>query len=242
LADRLIQLGQKKAVIFYNPASPFTHSLREDLRQSFTLKGGTILKEFTNLSDPNFDAEKAIQAIEKMGETAIILAPDGGVTNSQENAVKMIAANQNRNWIAATWGLYTEETLQAAAKLPSFEKLFIPATWHPLTSPDPEFPKLSERLWGGGINVRTVLAYDAARALIKAIALQCKINPLAKGCTPSFPILLLKLRVQLELSSLMNMAIGSIYPVNWFISYPVPNPYLVLRLSLFNLLQPTQQA
>jgi branched-chain amino acid transport system substrate-binding protein len=174
LADRLIQVGQKKAVIFYNPASPFTHSFREDFRQAFTSNGGSVIKEFTNLANPIFDAEKAIQEIEKLGETAIVLAPDGGVTNAQENAVNMIAANQNRHWIAATWGLYTEKTLQTAAKLPSFEKLFIPVTWHPFTSPNAQFSKLSEQLWGGGVNARTALAYDAARTLIKAIELQDK--------------------------------------------------------------------
>lgn len=42
--------------------------------------------------------------------------------------------------------------------------------WHILANPDAEFPKAASQLWGGEVNWRTAMAYDAAVALIGAIA------------------------------------------------------------------------
>jgi eukaryotic-like serine/threonine-protein kinase len=57
-------------------------------------------------------------------------------------------------------------------QLKSFEKLVTSSSWHPLTSPDRTFADNAQKLWGGSINHRTALAYDAARVLIEAIETQ----------------------------------------------------------------------
>ncbi|HEY9743916.1 MAG TPA: receptor ligand binding family protein, partial [Coleofasciculaceae cyanobacterium] len=40
---------------------------------------------------------------------------------------------------------------------------------HILGNPKAEFPKAANQLWGGEVNWRTAMAYDAAKALIAAI-------------------------------------------------------------------------
>ena len=81
----------------------------------------------------------------------------------------MIKANNDRNWIVGPWTLYDPRTLELATKLKSVEKLALSVFWHPLTSFDKKFPQNVEKLWGGPVNTRSALTYDAARTLIKAL-------------------------------------------------------------------------
>lgn len=68
--------------------------------------------------------------------------------------------------------MYSPKTLEAASKLPSFEKFAVATSWNPLNSPNPKFPEDTRKLWVGNVSHRTALTYDAAKTLIKAIEMQ----------------------------------------------------------------------
>ena len=174
LADQLISVGEKKVAVFYNPNSPFSASLWEEFKEQFEAKGGTTFRSPNNydLSKKNFNAEAAIKEVDKLGKTALLVVPDGQVTNSVENALEMIKFNNNRNWIVGPWTLYETRTLELAKRLKSVDKLGISIFWHPLASFDKKFPQNAEKLWGGQVNTRSALTYDAARTLIKALEMQ----------------------------------------------------------------------
>ncbi len=176
LVNYLLKVGQKEVVGFYNPHSPFTASLWEEFTRILESQGGKaiIINEFYDLSKNDFNAEKAIKAVDRTGKNAMALIPDGQVTNSLQNAIEMIKANNDRHWIVGPWTLYDLRTLQAAKQLKSVEKLAISVFWHPLTSFDKKFPENAEKLWGGPVNSRSALTYDAARTLIKALEMQEK--------------------------------------------------------------------
>jgi ABC-type branched-subunit amino acid transport system substrate-binding protein len=174
LVNQLLSVGRKKVAVFYNPDSPFSYSLWEQFTEQFEAKGGKTyrLRNYENLSKNDFNAEAAIEEVEKAGIKAIALFPDGQVTNSVENAIEMIKANGDRNWIVGPWTLYEPRTLEVAKELKSVEKLGISVFWHPLISFDKKFPQNAEKLWGGPVNTRSALTYDAARTLIKALEMQ----------------------------------------------------------------------
>ncbi|MEG4817872.1 bifunctional serine/threonine-protein kinase/ABC transporter substrate-binding protein [Microcoleus sp. K5-D4] len=174
LVNQLLLVDEKKAAVFYNPNSPFSASLWEEFKKQFEAKGGSTfrLSNYYDLSKNNFNAEAAIQKVEKTGRTALLVIPDGQVTNSLENAIEMIKANGDRNWIVGPWTLYEPRTLEVAKQLKSIEKLGISLFWHPLASFDKKFPVNAEKLWGGPVNTRSALTYDAARTLIKALEMQ----------------------------------------------------------------------
>ncbi|MEG4440265.1 bifunctional serine/threonine-protein kinase/ABC transporter substrate-binding protein [Microcoleus sp. AT9_B5] len=174
LVNQLIAVGEKKAAVFYNPNSPFSASLWEEFKKQFETQGGTNfrLSNYYDLSKNNFNAEAAIKEVEKAGKTALLVIPDGQVTNSLENAIEMIKANGDRNWIVGPWTLYEQRTLEVAKQLKSVEKLGVSVFWHPLISFDKKFPHNAEKLWGGPVNTRSALTYDAARTLIKALEMQ----------------------------------------------------------------------
>jgi len=174
LVNQLLSVKKKKVAVFYNPDSPFSYSLWEQFTKQFEAKGGQTfrLRNYNNLSKNDFSAEAAIEEVEKAGIKAIAVFPDGQVTNSVENALEMIKANGDRNWIVGPWTLYEPRTLEVGKKLKSVEKLGISVFWHPLISFDKKFPQNAEKLWGGPVNTRSALTYDAARTLIKALEMQ----------------------------------------------------------------------
>lgn len=174
LVEQLISVGEKKVAVFYNPNSPFSASLWEEFQQQFKSKGGKTFRisNYYDLSKNNFNAAAAIKEVEKLGKIALLVVPDGQVTNSVENALEMIKFNNNRNWIVGPWTLYETRTLELAKQLKSVDKLGISVFWHPLASFDKKFPQNAEKLWGGQVNTRSALTYDASRTLIKALEMQ----------------------------------------------------------------------
>ncbi|MCC3501588.1 MAG: protein kinase [Microcoleus sp. PH2017_19_SFW_U_A] len=162
LVNQLIKVGAKKVAVFYNPNSPFSASLWEEFKKQFEAQGGSTFRTSNyDLSKNDFNAEAAIKEVEKAGITALAVFPDGQVTKAGENAIEMIKINNNRNWMVGPWTLYD-----------SVEKLAVSVFWHPLISFDKKFPVNAEKLWGGPVNTRSALTYDAAKTLIKSLELQ----------------------------------------------------------------------
>ena len=174
LVNQLISVDWKKVAVFYNPNSPFSASLWEEFKKQFEALGGTTFRinNYYDLSKNNFNAPAAIAEVEKEGKIAILVIPDGQVTSSLENALEMIKANNDRNWIVGPWTLYETRTLELAKQLKSVNKLGVSVFWHPLISFDKNFPQNAEKLWGGPVNTRSALTYDAARTLIQALEMQ----------------------------------------------------------------------
>ncbi|MEG4292500.1 bifunctional serine/threonine-protein kinase/ABC transporter substrate-binding protein [Microcoleus sp. C2C3] len=190
LADYLLAQNQTQAAILYNPGSPFGASFVEDYTNYFRDVGGGEIVGIRNfdLLRRDFNAEKAIEEIQAKGETAIVLVPDPHHTRSLDSAFEIIKLNADRNWIAGAWMLMCPQMLEFASQQPQnlLEKLIFSVGWHPLNSPDRAFPqqvrslwaeegntrKQVRSLWAEEGNTRIASAYDAARALIKALEMQ----------------------------------------------------------------------
>ncbi|MEG4499200.1 bifunctional serine/threonine-protein kinase/ABC transporter substrate-binding protein [Microcoleus sp. F10-C6] len=166
--------GSKNAAGFYCPEIQATSSLWEEFRKQFRQAGGNILSitEF-NLCKKNFNVELALQEIERTEKTAIVLSTSH-VPDAVKNAMALIKANGDRNWVVGTGGIYSQKTLETASQLPSFEKLVTSSSWHPLAAPNPNptFAENARKLWGGNVNHRSALTYDATLTLITAIEMQ----------------------------------------------------------------------
>ncbi|MFB2971459.1 ABC transporter substrate-binding protein [Aerosakkonema sp. BLCC-F183] len=169
LANYLItQVQQRKVAVFYNPKSSFSQSIRYEFHRSFRTIGGQVVKDF-DLSDPSFIADVAIEQAQKQGATALALLPDGQTSAyTFGNTLKAIKANRKGNLIVAGDTLYGSEILQLVGPEAS-SRLAVAVPWHHLSSPNREFSRSTEKLWGGEVSPRTALSYDAVMVLIKAI-------------------------------------------------------------------------
>lgn len=201
LADYLIANNQNKAAILYNQASPFCASFIEDYTKYFRdCLGGEIvwIRDF-DISQKNFNAQRAMKEIQANGETAIVLVPDAHVKTSLDNAFEIIKLNVDslgdcfapRNWIVGAWTLMMmgPEILELVSQQQQnlFKKLICSVGWHHLSSPNKEFAQQARLLWGQEGNTRVASAYDAARALIKALEMQPEPSRLGMQKTISHP-------------------------------------------------------
>ncbi|MEG4066673.1 bifunctional serine/threonine-protein kinase/ABC transporter substrate-binding protein [Microcoleus sp. Pol11C2] len=175
LAKYLREQNQTQVAILYNPRSPFGASFVKGYKNYFRRLGGTIVRiQDFDLFKKDFNTARAIEEIQRKGETAIVLVPDPHHSRTLDSAFEIIKLNGSRNWIVGAWMLMCPQMLELASGQPQklFKKLIFSVGWHPLNSPNPEFPQQARSLWGEEGNTRIASGYDAARALIKALEMQ----------------------------------------------------------------------
>jgi ABC-type branched-subunit amino acid transport system substrate-binding protein len=177
LANYLVNKArQQKAAVFYDSQSNYSNSLREQFRENFSGRGGQVIEKF-DLSDSLFNADAAIDRAQQKGATVLVLLPNSQ-TSSQAflHALKVIKTNQGRLGIVGGDSLYNSEILEMAGK-DAVNRLVVVVPWHRLSSPNPNFPKEAKSLWRVEVSCWcTAFAYDASRALIRALEKQQQPN------------------------------------------------------------------
>jgi branched-chain amino acid transport system substrate-binding protein len=158
-------LKKQKAAVFYNADSDYSKSLKNVFTTDIFSKGGEIAAEF-NLNDPGFNAAQAVNEALNQGAEVLMLAPNSEALNP---ALQVVQVNEGRLPLLAGDSVYKPETLQLGGRDAVGMVIAIP--WHILAHPDAKFPQAASQLWGGEVNWRTAMAYDAAKALIAAIAI-----------------------------------------------------------------------
>ena len=165
LAQYMLEnLQQKKVAIFYNSQSNYSESLKSEFTASVSLGGGEVVNTF-DLADANFNASDRYEEAVNSGAEAIMLAAN---TSALDKALQVVQVNRQKLSLLAGDDVYTPKTLQIAGERGENMVLAIP--WHIRNSPDNEFVLVAQKLWGGEVNWRSAMAYDAAQALITAIA------------------------------------------------------------------------
>ena len=175
-------LQLKKAVIFANPNSPYSNSIREIFTNQFEKLGGEVIrKPMIDLTATTFDAEKEV-AKSVYGDEAevVLLFPDTQSTGIAINIAKEISSRNERlrnspqnppiRQLKMLSGdtLYNNETLARGGK--DLEGLIIVIPWFRETLQAKPFAQASDKIWGGGISWRTATSYDATQAFIKTLS------------------------------------------------------------------------
>ena len=163
LAEYMLEELNQNVAVFYSSQSNYSKSLKSEFIAAVSLGGGRVVNTF-DLSDANFSvADRLEQAIDE-GAKVLMLAAN---TDTLDQALQVIQVNRQRLSLLAGDDVYTPKTLQVAGELAENMVLAIP--WHINSNPTAEFAQVATKLWGGAVNWRTAMAYDAAQALIAAI-------------------------------------------------------------------------
>ena len=173
LTDR-IQV--KQAAVLYNSASSYSTSMRDVFKTNLEQQGGTVVAEF-NFSQPNFDIVDVLKKIKNKEAKAIVLFPNSSGMNALETLDKtfLIAlVNQGELPLLGGDSLYKPRTLQLGRQ--NVVDMVLSVPWHTQNT-NSEFAATAKKLWGGKVNWRTILTYDATMALAKAI----ETNPTRTG-------------------------------------------------------------
>ena len=171
LADYMVtKLNKKQAAVFFNSQSTYSQSLKNEFIEALSQKGGKVSSDNTfDLSDSGFSAKRSLEQAIQRGAEVILLAPN---TDSLYKALAVAQANNKRLPLLGGDDVYGDRTLQDGGA--ATEGMVVAIAWHvdgTLTSAD--FRNQSIQLWGtAGVNWRTAMSYDAAKALITAIQRQ----------------------------------------------------------------------
>lgn len=160
----LTQLKKEKVIVFYNSASMYSKSLKDEFKNALFYAGkGKVLTEI-DLARPDFNAKASVEQGIKKGAEVIMLVPSSDVS---DRALQVVHINRRRLDLLAGDGFYSDKTLQIGAEDAQGMVLAIPGN---ITGKQGErFQNHGLQIWGGNVNWRTALAYDATQALIAAI-------------------------------------------------------------------------
>ncbi|MDJ0658506.1 MAG: ABC transporter substrate-binding protein [Crocosphaera sp.] len=156
-------LGKKKAVVFFNSQSNYSQSLKDEFTKSLSSDGGEVVWEF-DLSSPNFNPRNDWQQAKNQGAEVLMLALS---TDTLEQALKVIEANGSELALLGGDDAYNIELLRQGSADAVGMVLAIP--WHISAHQNEPFVQSATKLWGGEINWRTALAYDATLAFINGL-------------------------------------------------------------------------
>lgn len=156
-------LKKKKAAVFFNSGSNYSKSLKGEFTTALFGDGGQVVSEY-DLGSSSFSVGNSVEQAIKQGAEVLMLAPN---TSTLDKALQVVAVNRNRLPILAGDDAYTPQTLQIGG--PAAVGMVLAVPWHILADLQSAFPKAANQLWGGDINWRTAMSYDATKALIAGI-------------------------------------------------------------------------
>ena len=125
--------------------------------------GGEVISIECDLARNNFNPVPPIERAVSLKADALLLAASVSRINE---AVTVAQANQDRLPLLGNHNLYTSETVEIGKS--AIAKLVLPVPWLP-TMPNNDFVETSKELWGGRVNWRTAMAYDATQAIIQGL-------------------------------------------------------------------------
>ncbi|MGG6294535.1 ABC transporter substrate-binding protein [Leptolyngbya sp. AN02str] len=155
-------LGDRSAAVFYNSQSGYSESLKNEFTTALTTDGGQVVMEF-DLS-AGFDAGQAVSQAQQQGAEVLVLAAN---TATLDPALQVVAVNRGELEILGGDSLYNPKTLQVGG--PNAEGMVVAVPWIIQSTPNSEFAQASRQLWGGDVNWRTAMTFDAVMTLAEAL-------------------------------------------------------------------------
>ncbi|MEL6496405.1 MAG: ABC transporter substrate-binding protein [Cyanobacteria bacterium J06623_7] len=162
----LERLNLTKAAVVFNSQSAYSRSLKETFTTDLVSNGGEIVTEI-NLADNNFNPAQALKNTKTQGAEAIVFLND---STTIDKAYLLTQLNQRQLPLLAGDSFYKPQTLEVGGE--QAVGLVVGVPWHALGSNNREFSQAARRLWGGDVNWRTAMAYDAIQALAAGLALE----------------------------------------------------------------------
>ncbi|MBD1851169.1 ABC transporter substrate-binding protein [Leptolyngbya sp. FACHB-711] len=180
----LTNLQRRNAAIFFDSSSQYSLSLKEEFTTAVANDGGQVVADF-DLNNPGFSASNAIEQARRQGAEVLVLLSSSSVLNL---ALQVVTVNQRKLPLLAGDDLYDPKTLEVGGA--AAEGMVVAVPWILLADPNSAFAQQSRQFWGGDVNWRTAMAYDAAQVLITGL----KQNPTRQGIqqtltAPNFSLL-----------------------------------------------------
>ena len=172
------KLKVKRVVVFINPESIYSNSIREVFTRHFENLGGKVVRN-VDITASSFDAKKEVaESVDINKAQAAMLLPNTQITDIAIEIAKEIT---NKNEQLKTQkvetpelkmlggdSLYKRTTLERGGK--NVEGLIISVPWFEDQPEAKPFAQRAKKQWTGDISWTTATSYDATQAFIKSLA------------------------------------------------------------------------
>ena len=172
------KLKLQKVVIFANPNSPYSNSMREVFTGEFRQLGGNLVyKPLINITSQTLNIERELESsLFRFQAQAAVLFPDMLHTHIAVKIAKANhrllreEANQGKKGLHLLGGdtLYSNSTLQQGAD--GLEGLIVAVPWFRQTAQAQNFSRKAIEQWGADVSWRTATSFDATQAFIKSFS------------------------------------------------------------------------
>lgn len=156
-------LNPANVVVFFNSNSGYSQSLKSEFTTAIYSDGGQVLAEF-DVSAPSFEASTAVSQAIQQGATALALLTN---TDTLDQALQVVQANQQRLALLGGDSLYNPQVLEVGGS--NAVGMVVAVPWILGNNTQADFVQTSRQLWGGDVNWRTAMAYDATLTLAAAL-------------------------------------------------------------------------
>lgn len=161
LARYTVKTAKKaKTLVCFDSRDDASQSLKENFIVSLTTEGGQVASVNCDFSAPDFNPSAIISQGISTGADSLALFPS---VNRLTPALEIAKANQKQLTLLGSSTLYTFQTLKEGQADISGMALAVP--WHPAKFEKTGFPAQARKLWGGAVNWRTPMAYDATNVM-----------------------------------------------------------------------------
>ena len=157
-----LKVERPNVVAFYNSQESFSTDLFEQLRENVELERGTVTA--FDLSAPDFDRQKLPDEVAEADAIAVL--PDGGTDDRKAiaKAIDIINLNNGDKPVLAANTLYLQSVIDQARPA-LVGKVFMAVDWHQDMCAAKDFAAQVNQYWGGDLNRRAALAYEATQVL-----------------------------------------------------------------------------
>lgn len=156
-------LNLQQAIVYFNGESSYSLSLKDEFTTALYADGGQIVSE-VDVTRSGFNAAASLSQAQQQGAEAIVLLTN---TATLDQALEIIKANSGQLKLLGGDSLYNPQILEVAGA--AAEGMDVAVPWILLADPQSSFAQSSRQLWGGDVNWRTAMAYDAVIAFAEAI-------------------------------------------------------------------------
>ena len=166
LSKYFIEQLLSKAAVVYNSQSAYSRSLQETFAIDVVSNGGEIALEI-DLAENNFNPAQALKNAAAQEAEAIVFLNN---STTLDKAYLLMQLNQRNLPLLGGDSLYKPQTLEIGGE--QAVGLIIGVPWHAAGSANAQFSQNARLLWGGDVNWRTAMAYDATKALAAGLAIE----------------------------------------------------------------------
>ena len=153
-----------KIVLCFDSESSASNSFVREFILELERDGGKIARVKCDLAQEDLSPQSIVEQAIAQNADALLLASS---TDEISKAIAIARANRQRLPLLGSYSLYTHKTIEQGKN--DVVGMVLPSPWIPKTDFDSDFSQTAIDYWGGKVNWRTAMAYDATKAIIQGL-------------------------------------------------------------------------